>query len=551
MVRSMYSGVVGMRAQQSAMDVIGNNIANVKTYGFKASRATFKDVYYQTMKSGSGSTANRGGTNSAQIGYGAQLGSIDVLHGQSSFSMTGRPLDMAIAGEGFFQVMDADGNTFYTRAGQFNFDPSGNLVDSNGNFILGVSGDPLGRTGGSEKIQLNIPSVPPKPSSVTESINNVNIKIESSNNSDAGNVSFNFAADSTLPAGLPVDVDLAGGSGIIVKLNASETFKDMKALEDAVNAAIIEANGGKEHPGGRFKMSIEPAAKFEKPLTRQQICSKDYSVITGKFTGADWPADLFGGMQVKSTSSDFAGKGTVLFDPAKFTPAGVAPNATLAKWTISMKIGNETYTGEIDSNRTAAGEVVLKNAKGGTVTMTHPGFDKLNDLDAGKTGTIAPPAVLTTGAATPITASPAEASKNLGLESKVIKLGGGTEGGAQGIENLESIVVSADGVVTAKHAVHGEISVGRIDLVTFANPQGLVQAGNTYFGAGPNAGKASLTQPGRNGAGELATGSLEQSSVDLSQEFSDMITTQRAYQANSRLITVSDTMLEELVNLKR
>ena len=113
MVRSMYAGVAGMKANQTRLDVIGNNIANANTYGFKSSRATFRDMYYQQIRGASGGSATRGGTNPSMVGYGSQIASIDLLMTQSSFTSTGNPLDVAIAGEGFLQVMDPDGNIYY------------------------------------------------------------------------------------------------------------------------------------------------------------------------------------------------------------------------------------------------------------------------------------------------------------------------------------------------------------------------------------------------------------------------------------------------------
>ena len=110
MLRSLYSAVSGMKAHQTKLDVIGNNIANVNTYGFKSSRARFQDVFYQTLQSAAGGDNNKGGTNASQVGYGSQLGGIDLDMSRSALQSTGRPLDVAIAGEGFFQVMDADGN---------------------------------------------------------------------------------------------------------------------------------------------------------------------------------------------------------------------------------------------------------------------------------------------------------------------------------------------------------------------------------------------------------------------------------------------------------
>ena len=112
MVRSLYAGVSGMKVHQTKMDVIGNNISNVNTYGFKSSRATFSDLYYQTLSSASGSSASSGGINSSQIGYGVQFSGIDKIMERAAFTTTDRNLDVAIAGEGFFQVRDSEGNTF-------------------------------------------------------------------------------------------------------------------------------------------------------------------------------------------------------------------------------------------------------------------------------------------------------------------------------------------------------------------------------------------------------------------------------------------------------
>ena len=133
MLRSLYSAVSGMRAHQSKLDVIGNNIANVNTFGFKSGRGRFQDVFYQTLQSATGGDNDTGGKNASQVGYGVQLGGIDLNMGRSALQSTDRGLDIAITGEGFFQVQDAFGNTFYTRAGVLYVDPStNNLVDSNG-----------------------------------------------------------------------------------------------------------------------------------------------------------------------------------------------------------------------------------------------------------------------------------------------------------------------------------------------------------------------------------------------------------------------------------
>ena len=122
---------------------------------------------------------------------------------------------------------------------------------------------------------------------------------------------------------------------------------------------------------------------------------------------------------------------------------------------------------------------------------------------------------------------------------------------AQSFGDLSSFYISENGTLIGMHAVHGALTFGRIDLATFDNPGGLQESGNSYFQATTASGDPKLATPGFEGSGALVSSALEMSNVNLAQEFSDMITTQRGFQANSRIITTSDSMLEELVNLKR
>lgn len=144
MLRSLYSGIAGMRGFQTKLDVIGNNIANVNTTGFKASRVMFKDILSQTT-SGANAPGNTGGTNPKQIGLGAQVSSIDTIHLAGSAQTTNNPTDLRINGNGFFLVkMTTDQTTPYlTRAGDFHIDANRNLVTSDGMFVCGVDGDPI------------------------------------------------------------------------------------------------------------------------------------------------------------------------------------------------------------------------------------------------------------------------------------------------------------------------------------------------------------------------------------------------------------------------
>lgn len=138
MLRSMFSAVSGLRSHQTMMDVIGNNIANVNTAGFKASRVSFTDVYYQTLGNATAPDL-MGGTNGKQIGYGSAIGTIDVLSTRGGYGQTDKSTDVYISGEGYFVAQDGAGNLSYTRVGNLSFDPAGNLVDGSGHFILGAN----------------------------------------------------------------------------------------------------------------------------------------------------------------------------------------------------------------------------------------------------------------------------------------------------------------------------------------------------------------------------------------------------------------------------
>ncbi|KOY82684.1 flagellar basal body rod protein FlgG [Lysinibacillus sp. FSL H8-0500] len=154
MIRAMYSGISGLKNFQTKLDVIGNNIANVNTVGFKKGRVNFKDLMSQTQAGASAPTATRGGVNPKQVGLGSQLAAIDTIHGGGSTQTTGRILDLAIDGDGFFMVGDANGapdpdsgfiddegfnNILFTRNGIFYMDPNGYLVNGDGKYLVGVT----------------------------------------------------------------------------------------------------------------------------------------------------------------------------------------------------------------------------------------------------------------------------------------------------------------------------------------------------------------------------------------------------------------------------
>ncbi len=435
MVRAMYSGVAGLRAHQTRMDVIGNNIANVNTYGFKASRTTFRDVYYQTLSGASQGTQLRGGVNPTQVGYGAQVASIDILMGQSGFQPTDNGMDVAIAGQGFLQVQDAAGNVFYTRAGMLTIDANGNVIDSAGNFVLGASGaDARTAAPSSGKIQVTVPPV-------------------------QDNQAFDEKA-----------VTLFGNFSQTVKLNCigagengNMTVHFAKGTPGVPTKAVLE--------GTTVTITFDPLESFD-----------DVSDINKYLTIASG------------------------------TPGDPADPAT----TVGIVDGNGNY---ISQDSIPGGGFVLS--------------DVIFPVDT-DTPTVSQPLS-------------GEALSKLGT----FKTEEGRSFALQEVKDLTSISIGSDGVISGNHAIHGTLVLGRIDLAIFNNPEGLNAEGNTYFSQSANSGDPYICVAGTSGSGGLQAGTLEMSNVDLSAEFTDMITTQRGFQANARIITVTDEMLSELVNLKR
>lgn len=564
MLRSLYSAVSGMRAHQSKLDVIGNNIANVNTYGFKSGRGRFQDVFYQTLQSATGGGNDTGGKNASQVGYGVQLGGIDLNMGRSALQSTDRGLDLAITGEGFFQVQDAFGNTFYTRAGVLYVDPSSNnLVDSNGYTVLGVSGNPMGKAAASEKIHLSVPSLSAAKAEAKETINEIDYFINSENAVNSANVTFHFQLDDTLPDGSDVKVNAGEltSNSITVRVNPKAHFSSLQQFSDKMNTAITEANDGQAHPAGNFTISSQPEmGEFANPLTGEEIVKANFGINPGTLTMEG--NEIFGGMKPKtvSTSPIFTAKGDVTYSATFHEASG----NDLAYWEIKASIGdgtnNREFEGRIYSNSDTPKSVLLKETEdslknhpketeGQSIELSHKGFSSITkefkDNNSGNDPADGESLASKTG-----TATASYQAKNLGLGDKTFTLKDGTEGGAQALSDCP-IAILSDGIVQITHPQLGILQIGRVDLVTFDNPYGLEQIGNSYFTASSNSGEAKACQPGNGGSGSLRSSALEMSNVDISTEFSDMIVTQRGFQANSRIITVSDQVLEELVNLKR
>ncbi len=549
MMKSLYSGVAGMKTHNQRMDVIGNNVSNVNTTGYKTSTVTFKDVYYQTKAGASSGDATSGGTNPTQIGYGSSLGTVNQVMTQSGFTYSDSVYDCAIEGEGFFQVIDEAGNIFYTRSGVFSVDSYGNLVDANGYIVLGVSGDPTNvETGQSQRINLYVPPVDNNIASATKVVNGYGVTVSASTFGEEGNIAFTIVDSDIAYAtksgdNLTIYMDLSQDFGALAFENIDEnsTNEEIQAafdaalleFQEAVNEAIQK--GGVELEEGVLPINFEMDSM---PSPDEILAQQAGNTLT--YFNADDPDTI--DLQLRftaDTAGEFANKYEINIKTLSTMEAGTAK----AKWkddvlTITIPETGVTLDALQEAINDAAGGDPNKNITVEEVEGALDAFDFGAELDG--------------------------ATERLGLEQgsdnffadlavalSTVNLADGRTAGEQTVADLETVAIDANGVIYGRHPVHGELMLGRIDLVTFVNPTGLDQVGTSLWRDSLASGEPEVKIAGTEGSGEIVSGALEMSNVDLAQEFSDMIITQRGYQANSRIITVSDTMLEELINLKR
>ena len=408
MMRSMFSGVSGLRSHQTMMDVVGNNIANVNTAGFKASQVTFAETISQILRGAGGAGNGRGGTNPIQIGLGVKVASIDGIFTQGASQVTGRNTDLAIQGQGFFVVSNG-AERYYTRAGAFSFDEVGNLVSPGGLMVQGWTADATG------VVDQNAPT---------------------------GAI--------TLPVGQVID-----------------------------------------------------------PIATTQVD-----------VGGNLPADAAIGAVQSSSILVYDSVGNS--HEVSFTFTKTASN----QWSVTAGIGGTNYT--------------LTPA-----TLT---FDSAGNLSS----------------ATPLTFSgftpPGAAAMTFAVElagpSAIVQFGGAATAEAltqdgQAIGFLRDFAIGDDGTIVGQFS-NGETKIlAQVATATFNNPAGLARVGDSQFGQTTNSGEPLIGAPGTGNRGLLSAGTVEMSNVELAREFTNLIIAQRGFQANSRVITTSDEMLAELVNLKR
>ena len=506
MMRSMFAGVAGLKAHQVRMDIIGNNIANVNSAGYKSSRVTFQDMLSQTMRAATAPTSTKGGTNPQQIGLGVQLGSIDVKHTQGNTQSTGYITDLAIEGDGFF-ILGHGANRQYTRAGMFGLDmgTEGNLVSLlNGERVLGYIADQNGY------IDPNSALAPLYISSSETITPRATSKVFFSGNLD--NRFPNWSTDEDTVSRTVQIYDSRGREQTIVvdlKKQAGNTW-EWDASWLLVSESIPMDNGVIANNG---EYVVQGNTMYREEL--QDDGSIQLVTVASSTDGRVWivedsdPAIQF---EFEHALEDGAvtafSDGGRLFMTSHYSltdplPADPALNPRLIRFS-----DDGSFLGLSGENIL---EMKPEYAELLKFELDFSDFTQYADTFTGKFM--------------------------------------GQDGYYSGA--LESYAIDQNGVIVGSFSNGLTRALGQVALARFANPAGLQRSGSTMFVDTANSGEAQIGAAGIPGYGQISPSSLEMSNVDLSEEFTEMIITQRGFQANSRIITTSDEMLQELVNLKR
>ena len=543
MMRSLFSGVSGLRNHQTRMDVIGNNIANVNTVGFKGSRVQFQDVLSQTITGAASAQGNRGGTNPMQVGLGMGLASIDTIFTDGSFQPTGKGTDLSIQGQGFF-VLANGAQQIYTRAGNFDFDTAGNyLVPGTGYKVMGWMADAAG---------------------------NINT---------AGNVtSIQIPVGATMPA----------------RASTSVTFENNLSASDLANATTQTSRDVYDSLGNKHKVNTVYTKLTDNTWLAVSTVPDAIGPVTGATKLLTFNPSSGALVSVQDATAAAGPTTTLTFQSLRLDPAAGAVN----KGTFSVREASGAYRSfDITYTRTSATtwDYTITDPTGGTVTnpsgvVTYATPPDTYDFSqnsfsftdgAGATQTVqfnAPAGTPVPGAATvagqfsqqavPLTGigvanslaftptgGGVAMSVNLDMSTLTQNSGEstvqatGTNGYTAG--TLSSTTIDPSGIIVGRFSNGQSKNLGQVALATFNNPAGLNKVGENLFAESNNSGVAQVGTSGTGGRGKFNPGTLEMANVDLANEFSNMIITQRGFQANSKIITVTDEMLQELANLKR
>lgn len=571
MMRSLYSGVAGLKTHQTRMDVIGNNIANVNTTAYKSSSMTFSELMSQTTQKASGANATTGvgGTNAKQIGLGVKAGAINTaITTQGSAQSTGNPFDIMITGDNFFVVSNGSEN-FFTRDGSFYVDGAGNLaMTSTGYNVMGW---------GVDKTTGNI-----KQDTVTAlrimSTANMTYPPEATTQANISGILDENDKDVTSANGKTVNLNFFDARGY--SYTAKFTFKQSSGTasnEYSMELTKLLDSTGAEIDISKVKFGGNSTQTLQTPVTfagdtyewdgTQLKTKADNKVV------ADLSAAFNTDGTLKDTSNDEAAakkqQETLDAIAAAYGYEGSTDEflKLYQKDAKGTEVTVETMLGNMAKTPTAPGDLLLTTDKDKPMTMDGRFFEGVKVIFDTNTGKLKQVGSNVTDFKTNVDFTPLggnfsnitiDLSECTNYDNKGTSTIGATSGDLDGLGtgrrqgDMIGVSIQKDGMIYASYDNGMTKLLGQIATAAFANASGLEKQGDNLYSATLNSGEfdgigVDITA----GGGYMSTGQLEMSNVDLSSEFTEMITTQRGFQANSRIITVSDTLLEELTNLKR
>lgn len=550
MLRSLYSGISGMKVNQTKLDVIGNNISNVSTTAFKYSRTRFQDMLSQSVTDAMSPSTNLGGVNPSQVGLGVKLAGIDTIVSQGNMQSTSRSLDVAIDGEGYFMVGKGptifEDNSIqvnhqpgthtisseslnnskmqinYTRDGSFTLDSDGNLLTSDGYRVLGYS--------------------------LTNDLASMDPTAQAPNVVTAGGFNFAFGPGASL-----------NGYSIVLGKVGPDTVASAEV--DTISKRII-LNGDFSKPNGIT--SEQAASAINKALNAAGIpqtvsVSGENTAISGLKSGVTGNSANILGLTISVTEPGVLDGYSI--EIGNMAP-GTATSATVDTKYKKIIINGDFTTSISDADIEAAINQALQNKAIGnsanvvTVTggPTTPVTGTVSGIADGGTPvqSIDEDGVINFVDATKEVKSYDGSLKTLRIPDKVRIPG----------ENVElriiSYSISKDGLISGVLEDGRVAALGQIAMASFKNPAGLTKMGNNLYQASVNSGEATirsgigtLGEDNSQGYGDALQGMLEASNVDLAEQFTEMIVTSRAFQASGKMITTGDEILQDIINLKR
>ena len=550
MMRSMYSGVSGLKTHQTKMDVIGNNIANVNTVGFKSSSVTFSEIMYQNLSGASGPNAltGTGGVNAKQIGLGVTTGSTSVnITGAGASQTTGGAFDIKLndtnSATSFFIVSNGSGTQF-TRAGSFYVDGAGNLcMTSTGYNVMGWQVDPT--TGDIRKDTVSALRV--------MSEKNMTSAPEATVNGRCEGVLDKNSTDVTSEAGQAMNLSFydALGYSYVAKFAIKETNRDtgeytveLTDILDSTNKSILDQTKYDSVTGtydpdylGDIFGAVKSQTKTYTP--RAGWTTVDAANNIFEYNATYYRYDAAAGNLVEVADN---GGGNYVQVPGGTTKTlaeafGVSPYATgitMTNGVVTANVSGANYTLKFNPDDGVFDYIGANGQDNVFLNLKDTLGGNFEDIDIDFTGT----KWFDNGG-----------SSTIGMDKGDVD---GKTGTGKKLGDMIGVFVDTNGKIYGSYENGNTILLGQIAVAQFANAMGLEKVGDNCYTTTLNSGEfdgigVDITA----GGGTMSTGMLEMSNVDLSSEFTEMITTQRGFQANSRIITVSDTLLEELINLKR